>query len=286
MDQAEAIQDDFVAEQAEPAMVESQDQVEEVVNDVEQVEANDTEAENESVEVEYVEIERNGIKYEVPKELESEMLMHSDYTKKTQSVAEKEKALEAQQAQFQQAVQAQQQNQQGHAQLAALGAQLNQYNGVNWSEFSQEDPQAAQTAFFEYTQLKDATQNLSQQLQHQEAVALQQQHVIHAKRLEQGKAELARDIPDWSPETAQKIISHGSEYGFSESELKQVADPRMVKVLNDARMYRQSLKKATATKPQETIKPATRVRGKSSGKKEPSKMNTEEFMKWRNKQTS
>jgi hypothetical protein len=184
---------------------------------------------------------------------------------------------------FQQAAELQRQNLQGYAQLAALQSQLEQYSGVNWSQFSSDDPQAAQQAFFQYQQLKDATQTLKSTLQQQETQTLQAQHQLRARQLEQGKAELARAIPGFNEQLAVQIVNHGKEYGFSESELKSVMDPRMVRVLNDARLYRESVKKATTTK-QPEVKPAGKIQGKAPVKQDPEKMSTEEWLKWRNKQ--
>ena len=271
MDQAEeAIQDDFT-EEAVQEPVESQEEVEEI-----------TDEEPEVTEPEYEEIEYNGEKYQVPPELKDAVLRHEDYTKKTQEVAEQRKALEQQVEQFQQVAQAQRENMQGHAQLAAIQSQLEQYQNVDWAQFSENDPQAAQQAFFQYSQLKDAATNLGQTLQRREAQALQQQRAMLARQLEQGKAELARDIPGWSDKTAKEIMSHGASYGFTESELKQVVDPRMVKVLNDARLYRQSLKKAT-DKPKVEAKPAMKVKGKASGRSNSEPDDMDAWVKWRNK---
>lgn len=255
------------------------EETQEVENQVEEeVEEEVEELEDDSEEVDY-----DGEKYRVPKKLKDALLRQEDYTRKTQEVAEQRRALESEVQQFQQAAELQRQNLQGYAQLAALQSQLEQYSGVNWSQFSSDDPQAAQQAFFQYQQLKDATQTLKSTLQQQETQTLQAQHQLRARQLEQGKAELARAIPGFNEQLAVQIVNHGKEYGFSESELKSVMDPRMVKVLNDARLYRESVKKATTTK-QPEVKPAGKIQGKAPVKQDPEKMSTEEWLKWRNKQ--
>jgi hypothetical protein len=260
-------------------------ELEEPLEAQENVEETETEeTESEVTEPEYEEIDYNGQKYKVPPELKEAVLRHEDYTKKTQEVAETRKALEAEHQAFQQAVQVQQQNMQGHAQLAAIQSQLEQYQNVNWSEWSQNDSQAAQQAFFQYSQLKDAAGNLTQQLQRTEAESLHKQRALHVKRLEQGKAELQRDIPGWNDEIAHQIVDHATSYGFSDSELKSILDPRVVRVLNDARLYRQSLKKATSKPEAPPAKPASKVAGKAPVKPDPEKMSTEDWLKWRNKQ--
>lgn len=278
MDQAnEAIQDDIITEQ--PQEVETQEEV----TAPEETETEDGESLLETQEPEFVEIERDGVKYSVPKELEGSFMQNKDYTTKTQEVAEQRRALEEQTTQFQQAAQMQQRNMQGHAQLAAMQNQLQQYEGIDWASESEQNPIEANKAFFQYTQLRDGVANLGQQLQSQESQALQQQQTMSARQLEQGKAELARDIKDWSPELVQKLNNHGETYGFSKQEISGINDPRMVKVLNDAMMYRQSMKKATEATPTQ-VKPVSKVKGKAKGAKDPEKMSSSEWLEWRNKQ--
>ena len=278
MDQAnEAIQEDIQTEQ--PQEIETQNDITEAI----ETDTDEGESLLETQEPEFVEVDYKGEKYNVPPELKDSFMRNKDYTEKTQTVAEERRALESQQQQFQQAAQMQQLNMQGHAQYAALSNQLEQYNNVDWDSFSEQDPTAAQKAFFQYTQLKDATTNLGQQLQQQEAQALQQQQSMTARQLEQGKAELARDIKDWSPDLVKKLNDHGESYGFTHNELSQINDPRVVKVLRDAMLYRQSINKATET-PKTQAKPISKVKGKAKGKPDESKMSTEDWMKMRNKQ--
>lgn len=286
MEQAEALQEAYVPE-------ETQEEIQDEAVESEEVEGveSDTESEEEvqseeDIDDQYELVDYEGNTYKLPPELKSALLRQSDYTQKTQEVAQQRKALEQQAQQFQQVTQNQRANMQGHAQLMALQSQLEQYANVDWNAASQEDPVQAQQAFFEYSQLKDATSNLQRQLQAQEAQALQEQRQFQAKRLEQGKAELARDIPNWSADMAKAITEYGqSAFQFTPQEMSQVADPRMVKVLHKAYLYDQSLKKAT--KPEsKTAKPASKVRGKSRVEKDPDKMSSEEWLKWRNKQLS
>lgn len=56
-----------------------------------------------------------------------------------------------------------------------------------------------------------------------------------AAALERGHAELARDIPGWSPELADELGRFATrEFGFTEAELATVIDPRLVKLLHRA----------------------------------------------------
>ena len=280
MDQAnEAIQDGIATEQPMLEVAETQEDI---------TETPETDTDDGLIEqpvIENVDVEYEGNTYNLPPELKEALMRQADYTSKTTTVADERKALEQQTAQFQQAAEMQQRNMQGHAQYAALQNQLQQYQNVDWDSFSENDPTAAQKAFFQYTQLKDATTNLGNQLQSQESQALQSQQMNSAKQLEQGSAELARDVKGWGTERKQALNAHGETYGFTHNELNQIADPRMVKVLNDAYLYRQSLSKAKAT-PETLITPITKVKGKGKGQPNPDKMSTDDWMKWRNKQVN
>ena len=239
---------------------------------------------------EFVEVEYEGETYEVPAHLKEALLRQADYTQKTQEVSEQRKqvetqaqALQRQAAEFQQAVQLQEQNLQGYAQLAALQNNLQQYEGVDWQEFSDNDPAGAQKAWFAYQQSQQAAQNLQGQLQQQTQALQAQRQQATARQLEQGMAELKREIPNWGSEVQGKLVDHGTNYGFNASELKGITDPRMIKVLHDAYLYNQSRKAAT-TPPKVDATPAKKVRGKGPVSKDPDKMTTDEWLKWRQKQ--
>jgi len=245
-------------------------------------EGEETEETGEEEEIEEVEYE--GKKYQVPQELKAALLRQADYTKKTQEVAEQRRAFEQQQAETEQVLKFRQENLQGFAQLAAIDSQLQQYSQVDWQQYSQEDAQAAQQAFFQYNQLKEARGNLAGQLHHKESEALHRQREELAKRVEEGRAALTREIKDWTPQKAQELSKHGETYGFTAQEMSSVADPRMVRVLHDAYLYRQMLNKATPKPETKTVKPMKSIKGKTSGSKDPEKMSTDEWMAWRNKQ--
>ena len=80
---------------------------------------------------------------------------------------------------------------------------------------------------------------MANQLQQQQAeFARQSQHQL-LKQLNEGAKQLAQDIKGWNENLAHSLKVSAMDYGFSESELDQVYDPRMVKVLHDAYQWRQ-----------------------------------------------
>jgi len=149
------------------------------------------------------------------------------------------------------------------AQLTAIDQQLAAYNDVNWQQLSDTDFVEAQKLFFTYNQLQTQRANLAQQFEAKQQQFLQAQQQSLAQRIEQGKAVLAKEIPNWSRETSQEIISTGKDYGFTDDELSAIVDPRHVKVLHDAMQWRklQSNKavknKVAQAKPM--VKPAAEI---------------------------
>lgn len=274
-DQAESYEDDAIEVDTEETLeVQPEVTAEEIDDSVE----NDLEEELE-------EIEFNGKKYAVDKDMKDAFMRQDDYTRKTQEVAEQRRALEQAQMAFQQHAQIQQQNLQAYSHLAAMDSQLEQYQNVDWQALSNEDPVQAQQAFFQYNQLKDARNQAAEGIRQREQYALHQQQENLARLSEQGKETLQREIPNWSSELAGKLSKSGIEhYGFTDAEMSSVLDPRMVKVLHDAFQYRQMMTKAKAKPTAPDVKPVKSLKGKGPSRKDPSKMNTAEWMEWRNSQ--
>ena len=168
-----------------------------------------------------------------------------DYTKKTQEVAEQRKQLE----EYAQTIKVQEQKFQEQvalnnaligdiAKLQSVENQLAQFNDVNWQELSDTDFVEAQKLFFTYNQLQQQRNTLSSDLEVKKAALQNQQAQSISERIAQGKEVLAKEIPNWSRETSQAIVSTGREYGFTDDELSMIVDPRHVKVLHDAMQWR------------------------------------------------
>ena len=168
-----------------------------------------------------------------------------DYTKKTQEVAEQRKALEeyaqtiqVQEQKFNEALQLNQALISEVAQLTNIDNQLAQFNDVNWQELSDTDFVEAQKLFFTYNQLQQQRSKVADDLSQKQQQLQAQQAQSVQERIAKGKEILAKEIPNWSRDTSQAIISTGKEYGFTDDELGMIVDPRHVKVLHDAMQWR------------------------------------------------
>ena len=178
-----------------------------------------------------------------------------DYTQKTQQVAEQRKELEtyaeqikAQEQAFQQQVQLNNVLIEDVAKITALDQQLNQYANVNWQQLSDSDFVEAQKLFFTYNQLQQERSTLVSQFEAKKQEVVQKQTQLMAEKIAKGKEVLAKEIPNWSPETNQALLSTGRDYGFSDAELNSIVDPRHVKVLHDAMQWRKLQQKDSIVK--------------------------------------
>jgi len=194
-----------------------------------------------------------------------------DYTQKTQQVAEQRKELEtyAQQIQLQeQAFHEQMQLNnvliEDVAKITSLDQQLNQYANVNWNQLSDNDFVEAQKLFFTYNQLQQERSQLVSQFEAKKQQVVYKQTQLMSEKIAKGKEILAKEIPNWSPETNQALLSTGKDYGFSDAELNSIVDPRHVKVLHDAMQWRKLQQNSTVKKKVSSAKPVVKPGSKDT----------------------
>lgn len=273
------------------------------VNDEAIVDTNDTEAadegeESESVEDDTDEIDLEGKKYRIPKAVKPAIMMHGDYTKKTQELAEQRKQFEASRT----AAQAvDDEHIQAKAKVVALDDRLKEYDDalgkwavVDWDTLTATNPELAQKEWIRFSQLKNSRADLAQARDNATKTVdetaqkrtLEQQN-IRSKLIEEATAQLPKLIPGWAPgnEVDLKIAKYGTAEGYSPKELVEatIQNPRYVATLNKARQwdeYQASQKVAKRAAVQEEARPVAEVGSKSPAAKNPDRMTTEEWMKY------
>lgn len=184
------------------------------------------------------EIEFEGKAYKVPKELKGALLMHSDYTRKTQEVAEQRRAVEerAQALQMQERLMSQTLEQ--RVELHSLQKQIAQYEQIDWQSLADTDPVQATKLNIQYQQLQRQAGMKYQELQQAQAQTEQLTANQRQQMLVQAQSELKARLPDFTPQTAEKIKATARDYGISQQELDSLIDPRYVHVLHDAMKWR------------------------------------------------
>ena len=222
---------------------------------------------------ELVEFEDNGRKVKVPKWAKDRMLMHSDYTKKTQETAEKQRQL-TQMIEQRENVSVQEQQAQFNIQM--LNMQLAQADqAIQQAQTTDEIAFVTQHRSQIEAQLRGASQAHENLKSQREAFDAQQRQ----QQLQQGIETLKTAIPDFGPDKAQAIQRAAIEtYGFTQDEMSQVMDPREVRVLHDAAQWAQhqaSQKKTKNIAQGQKSAPINTVKAKSG--RQGVKANTDDF---------
>lgn len=234
------------AEQAEP----------ETDEDGNPIEGTD-EPEDDSEEVEY-----EGETYRVPKNLKDAFLRQSDYTQKTQALSDQRRELDTRLERLEAASEAENS---ALAKVAWTQAQLAQFEGIDWDQWDRIDPNAANRARWQLSELRQQAEGAQAEYRNAqgEARSIAQQEA--AKRIEEGRKVLAEKIPGWNDDKARAIVETAHKtYGFSMDDLREIDDPRVIIALNDALEYQKGQKKAAASQKvakQQAIKPAGKVKG-------------------------
>jgi len=164
-----------------------------------------------------VEVEFNGISYQVPKELKDALMRETDYTQKTQALSSQRKEIELQQkelvlARERESFQASVKEETG--QLEMLDAYIKHVNqNTDWASM---DVNAAFRAKMELDQLKEQKVELERSLsqKYQEF-----QSGVEKKRSElkaESEAHLSKAIPGWSEKVRGEVQSYIKSLGYPE----------------------------------------------------------------------
>ena len=262
--------------------VEASDQSTDVADDLAE---GDESAEAADPEVEDVDYE--GKKYAVPREIKDALLRQADYTRKTQEVAEARRQIEAERVSVQQMAKAENDHLQDLANLRLADGVLQRYQGANWQQMASEDPAGTQARWIDYQQAQEARRFVVERIsQHQNQRGLQAQRDI-AKRVQESEAALASDDKTWTESRSAELSAFiQKQYGFNRDELAQALSPKFVRLMRDAMTGRQALTKAVAKPPSDPIKPAVVL--KTSTPTKPGlhdALSVDEWMRRHNSQT-
>ena len=251
----------------------------------EEEEAEEAEEESEEPDVEEEEelykVKVDGSEQEVTlDELLSGYSRQSDYTKKTQQIAQERQQMSQLQQQWQQEMIAAQTERQQY--IDALGQVVNQsmtgleeYANIDWATLKEDDPISYVTRRDEF---RDAQERV-RAMQEQQAYAVQQQEaemqnaIQYRAREEMGM--MVEKVPEWKDkETRQEITKTLREYatgqGFSPEEISSLIDHRSLIVLMKAQKYdamQNTDVKSKKLKNKPKVVRAGTERGKKSGAK-------------------
>lgn len=229
---------------------------------------------------EFEEVEYEGKRYALPKELKDAILRQSDYTRKTQELAQQREQSTAEIAAEKARIEADRANFQAAARLVALDDRLQQFANVDWQAFSQSDPVAAQQQFFQYQQLKDARGGLVAQIQQHESQRALQEREATARAMQQANEVLGREIKGWSPEVAKELRAVAKSLGADDKSLDSIREPWVVRALYAQKVLSEMTAKAQAKPPPPPAVPVKTVTGgPQKAVADPNKMSIDEYMR-------
>lgn len=236
------------------------------------------------------EVDYEGKKFKVAKEIKDALLRHADYTKKTQEVAEERRQVEAMRAQARENAVLQQEVLVEVAKVVSIDQRLAQFSNVDWNRFIDEDPIGAAKADREFRELQAHKAHIINEITQKEHAQNLKREQETAKSVQENMAVLERDIKGWSPQLQQELKAYALETGLTQEEIANIKSAAQVKALHRAYLYDQLVKKQQASqksKPAPQSAPVTRIAAKQAGSnKDPDKMSSAEWLKWRNSQVT
>jgi hypothetical protein len=206
--------------------------------------------------IEYVTLERNGKQFQVPKELEGEFLMQGDYTKKTQTVAERAKELDAREQRIAQQAEASEAELDARAKLRSVTEQLAAYEKLtteDWNAHELNDPIGTRQHERAFQALKAQKAELEGNLSKAGAERTEKAQQDLAKRVQETLEAAPKIIPGLTPETRaatiEKLLAHAHSKGIPEQVIKANWSPTFLGLLYEAHIGAQAIAKQSAPKP-------------------------------------
>jgi hypothetical protein len=259
--------------QAQPEAVQEPEQVEEYsAAEDSEYEEQDVSAEEADSQEEVVEespkyrVKANGEELEVTlDELLNGYSRTADYQKKTQSLAEQRKAVEAERVKIEEAAKTRETYAQRLQVIEQLLQQQNQ--GEDLSALKTEDPIAYAVAMAEKVEREKQLQAVQMERARVQQEQMTHQQALLQQHIQQEQRKLVEAIPEFKDDVKGEVIrrdirNYAKSIGFTDQELSQVYDSRAVQTLYKAMQYEKLMAnkgattKKVATAPK-TIRPGT-----------------------------
>mgnify|MGYP000620895346 CR=1 FL=1 len=232
------------------------------------------------------EVDYEGKKYAVPKDIKDALLRQADYTRKTQEIAETRRQIEQRANEVQQLAKLSDEELNDRANLRLTDTVLQRYQNVNWQQMAAEDPAGTQAKWIDYQQAQEARRFIVERLshqQHQRGLSAQQEI---AKRVQEAEAALAGDDKTWTVSRSAELSAFVQKtYGISGEQMASAMSPAFARLMRDAMTGRKALATATAKPPPAPAQPVTTLKANT-----PTKpglhdgLSTEEWMRRHNAQ--
>ena len=255
--------------------------------------ASDTDSQEQPAEEEE-EIEVGDRKLALPKSiaetLKRERMFQTDYTQKTQSLADERKQVVAEREEVAQRRQQAQEYIAEMADMRAIEKQLKEIDDMNLGQYVDSDPVGVLKVQEQRRALEAERQKLAGSLtQKQHDHELNEQQEL-AKRVQHAEAYIEREIKGVNPARISEMEKYATSKGMDKRVYAKtmIEQPVFATFVHKAELYDALMKKQAPKAPQApAAKPAIRVAGASANvQKDPAKMSDKEFAQWRSRQIS
>ncbi|AWC25372.1 hypothetical protein CO731_04867 [Aminobacter sp. MSH1] len=229
------------------------------------------------------EFDWNGQKVRGPKGLKDGVLMHADYTRKTQETSAFKKELEERASRLDQQFQASEEYLDARADLRTVTKELERFKDFGWNEYQalrQQDILSADETWNYVQHLKSQKNQLTATLsKHDESRSSEAQQSV-AKRMNETQQFAQSTIKGWTPETDKQVIDFALSKGATPKDITKLMSPLVYEMIYLARIGAQALNKP-ASKPTPTQQPAplrvVAAKANPPSRKSLSEMSMEEY---------
>lgn len=176
---------------------------------------------------ELAEVEYEGKTHKVPGEIKDAILRHADYTRKTQEVAERRRAVEQRESMLMQTLQLSEQLAPAFGQLSQMDQQIQSIRQQLSPQLRQHDPLAYNTLVADLSMLQQDRQQFAQGIEGERQKLVQNMEqarkaAMH-ERLQDALPKVQSAIKNFGPQTAKQISEFAKSQGFSQEELEHIS---------------------------------------------------------------
>jgi len=217
---------------------------------------------------EFEEFDWNGTKIKGPKGLKDGVMMHADYTRKTQETAATRKELEERAQRLDQQFAASEEYIDARADLRTVGKELERFKDYDWSAYQHHrltDPLGADEAWNYAQHLRNQKGQLEATIQQHESsrTASAQQEI--AKRMQETHEHVKANLKGWTPETDKQVIDFALSKGVTREQMQSMMNPLVYEMIYLARIGQNALSKpAPVQKPAAQPQPSKTVGGRAT----------------------
>lgn len=187
------------------------------------------------------------------KELQQGYLRQRDYTQKTQELAKQRDELPRAYAKQMQDLSESYANRLSELQQLAMKTVAAELEGVDWERLAIDNPLDYPAKLERRMKLERLLQTIQAENRATTERQTAEKNKTKAERWQKSLEILHRDIPDFGPDVAKRLIDAGKDWGFEPQEIAEWDDPRQIKMLH-ALIEKAADKKAVESKRPEVEK--------------------------------